>query len=211
MSWEKVFRRTDQPGSERHFQCECRIDSPPAPHASTRTILCRMRGWCRCWAGRADRLTADHRREGVDQDAADQVRRGEPGTEAADGDRRDVRGRGQHRRPGHVARGRDAHPVRRGLRALDVGHAVARVQLRARPPAGIGAARAPGRPGRTHRAAGRAGRAGVRRHRLAAAPGLRARQTGRLLRAHQDRRQAGAAQGALAAGHHDQHRALLRR
>ena len=61
--------------------------------------------------------------------------------------------------------------------------------------------------GRT-RAAGRDRRAGVHRHRLAAAPGLRARQTGRLLRAHQDRRQAGAAQGPLAAGHHDQHRAL---
>ena len=47
--------------------------------------------------------------------------------------------------------------------------------------------------------------AGVHRHRFAAAPGLRARQTGRLLRAHQDRRQADPAQGTLAAGHHDQH------
>jgi hypothetical protein len=43
------------------------------------------------------------------------------------------------------------------------------------------------------------------RHRFAAAPGLRAGQTGCLLRAQQDRRQASAAQGALAAGDHDQH------
>ena len=50
-------------------------------------------------------------------------------------------------------------------------------------------------------------RAGVRRHRLAAAPGVRPRQAGRQLRAHQDRRQAGAAQGPVAAGDHDQHRA----
>ena len=48
--------------------------------------------------------------------------------------------------------------------------------------------------------------AGVHRHRLAAAPGLRARQTGRLLRAHQDRRQADPAQGTVPAGDHDQHR-----
>ena len=48
--------------------------------------------------------------------------------------------------------------------------------------------------------------AGVHRYRLAAAPGLRARQTGRLLRAHQDRRQAGPAQGTVAVGDHDQHR-----
>src|SRR3954454_2336613 len=88
-----------------------------------------------------------------------------------------------------------------------LGDAVAGVQLRARPPAGVGAPRAPGRPGRTHRAAGRDRRAGVHRHRLAAAPGLRARQAGRLLRTHQDRRQAGTAQGTLAAGHHDQHAA----
>ena len=53
--------------------------------------------------------------------------------------------------------------------------------------------------------------AGVHRHRLVAAPGLRARQTGRLLRAHQDRRQAGPAQGTVPAGHHDQHRGLRRR
>ena len=50
-------------------------------------------------------------------------------------------------------------------------------------------------------------RAGVHRHRLAAAAGVRARQAGRQLRAHQDRRQAGAAQGPVAAGDHDQHRA----
>ena len=62
-------------------------------------------------------------------------------------------------------------------------------------------------PKRTELLAG-TGRSGVHRHRLAAAPGLRARQTGRLLRPHQDRRQTGAAQGPLAAGHHDQHRAL---
>ena len=162
-------------------------------------------------AGRADPAAGDHRREGVDHDAADQVRRGEPGTEAAERDRRDVRRRGQHRRSGHAARGRDADPVRRCLRALHPRDAVAGVQLRARPPAGVGAARAPGRPGRTHRAAGRDRRAGVHRHRLAAAPGLRTRQAGRLLRTHQDRRQAGAAQGPLAAGHHDQHRTLRRR
>jgi hypothetical protein len=46
------------------------------------------------------------------------------------------------------------------------------------------------------------------RPRLAAASGLRARQAGRLLRTHEDRRQAGAAQGPLAVGHHDQHRTL---
>jgi hypothetical protein len=39
------------------------------------------------------------------------------------------------------------------------------------------------------RSAARGRAAGVRRHRFAAAPGLRARQTGRVLRAHQDRRQ----------------------
>jgi hypothetical protein len=38
-------------------------------------------------------------------------------------------------------------------------------------------------------------------------PGVWACQAGRLLRAHQDRRQAGAAQRAFPAGHHDQHRA----
>ena len=59
-------------------------------------------------------------------------------------DRRDVRRRGQHRRPGRAARGWDADPVRRGVRALDAGNVVAGVQLRARPPAGVGAARAPG-------------------------------------------------------------------
>ena len=37
-------------------------------------------------------------------------------------------------------------------------------------------------------------------------PGLRPRQTGRLLRSHQDRRETGPAQGALPVGHHDQHR-----
>jgi hypothetical protein len=47
--------------------------------------------------------------------------------------------------------------------------------------------------------------AGVRRHRFAAAPGLRARQTGRPLRTHQDRRQADPAQGTVPAGDHDQH------
>ena len=56
------------------------------------------------------------------------------------------------------------------------------------------------------RSAARRRRARVHRHRLAAAPGLRARQTGRLLRAHQDRRQAGPAQGPVPAGDHDQHR-----
>ena len=64
---------------------------------------------------------------------------------------------------------------------------------------------------RARRSAARRRRAGVHRHRLAAAPGLRTRQTGRLLRAHQDRRQAGPAQGTVAAGHHDQHRAAPRR
>ena len=126
-------------------------------------------------------------------------------------DRGDVRRRGQHRRPGRATRGRDADPVRRRVRALHPRDTVAGVHLRPRPPTGIGAPRTPGRPGRTHRAAGRDRRAGVHRHRLAAAPGLRARQAGRLLRPHQDRRQAGAAQGTLAAGHHDQHRALPRR
>ena len=48
--------------------------------------------------------------------------------------------------------------------------------------------------------------AGVHRHRFAAAPGLRARQTRRLLRSHQDRRKADPAQGTLATGDHDQHR-----
>ena len=83
-----------------------------------------------------------------DHDAADQVRVGEPGTEAGHADRRDVRRRGQHRRPGRAARRWDADPVRRRLRALDPGDAVAGVQLRSRPPTGVGAARAPGRAGR---------------------------------------------------------------
>src|SRR3954463_3670584 len=48
----------------------------------------------------------------------------------------------------------------------------------------------------------------VHRHRLAAASGLRTRQAGRLLRTHQDRRQAGAAQGPFAVGDHDQHPTL---
>ena len=42
----------------------------------------------------------------------------------------------------------------------------------------------------------------LHRHRFAGAPGLRTRQTGRLLRAHQDRRQTGPAQRAVPAGHH---------
>ena len=152
-----MFLRTDQPGSRRALPVR-------VSHRFTDRLRALRRGQSRVGcgagaaarAGRADRPHRDHRREGVDQDAADQVRLGEPGTEAAHGDRRDVRRRGQHRRPGHAARGWDADLVRRGLRALHVGHAVAGVQLRARPPAGIGAARAPGRPGRTHRAAGRA-------------------------------------------------------
>ena len=49
------------------------------------------------------------------------------------------------------------------------------------------------------------GQRSVHRHRLAAAPGLRTCQTGRLLRAHQDRRQTDPAQGTVPAGHHDQH------
>ena len=156
-------------------------------------------------------LPATDRREGADQRAADQVRGGEPGTEAGHRDRGDVRGRGQHRRSGRAAQRWDEDPVRRGVRALDAGNVVAGVHLRACPPAGVGAARAPGGVVRARRSAGRGRRAGVHRHRLAAAPGLRARQAGRLLRAHQDRRQAGAAQGAVAAGHHDQHRRRLRR
>ena len=68
--------------------------------------------------GRADPVAGDHRREGVDLDAAGQSGRGEPGPEAGGCDRRDVRGRGQHRGSGRVARGWDADPVRRGLRAV---------------------------------------------------------------------------------------------
>ena len=52
---------------------------------------------------------------------------------------------------------------------------------------------------------------GVHRHRFAAAPGVRARQAGRQLRAHQDRRQAGPAQGPVAVGDHDQHPVSRRR
>ena len=48
--------------------------------------------------------------------------------------------------------------------------------------------------------------AGLHRHRFAGAPGLRTRQAGRLLRAHQNRRQAGLTQRTLPAGHHHQHR-----
>src|SRR4051795_11843668 len=136
---------------------------------------------------RADRPGRDHRREGVDHDSADQVGLGEPGTEAAHSDRRDVRRRGQHQRSGHAAGGRDADPVRRCLRALHSRDAVAGVQLRARPAVGVGAPRASVRFGRTHPCVGRDRRAGVHRHRLAAASGLRARQAGRLLRTHQDR------------------------
>ena len=82
----------------------------------------------------------------------------------------------------------DAHPVRRDLRALHLRDAVAGVQLRPRPPAGVGAAPTPDRVDRTNRAAGRDRRSGVRRHRLAAAPGVRTHQAGRLLRPHQNRR-----------------------
>src|SRR5918993_129838 len=84
-------------------------------------------------AGRADRPGRDHHPEGVDHDTADQVRCGEPGTEAAQRGRRDVRRRGQHRRSGHAARGRDADRVRRRVRALHPRDPVAGVQLLLRP------------------------------------------------------------------------------
>src|SRR4249919_3519115 len=54
-----------------------------------------------------------------------------------------------------MLRAGDADPVRRCLRTFHPRDLVAGVQLRARPPAGVGTARAPGRPGRTHRGAGR--------------------------------------------------------
>jgi hypothetical protein len=66
---------------------------------------------------------------------------------------------------------------------------------------------APGEPGPADRAAARDRHPGVCGHRFAAAPGLRARQAGRQLRAHQDLRPAGAAAGPVPTGHHDQHRA----
>ena len=49
-------------------------------------------------------------------------------------------------------------------------------------------------------------RAGVHRHRLAAAPGLRPRQTGRIVRAYEDRRQKHSAPWSVTPGGHDLHR-----
>ena len=54
-------------------------------------------------------------------------------------------------------------------------------------------------------AAARHRRARLRGHRLAAAPGLRAPQTGRLVRARQDRQPRAAASGPLTADHHHLH------
>ena len=55
LSWEnRCCDAPINPARGRHFQCESAIGSPPAPHASTRTISCRTRGWCRCsgWPNR---------------------------------------------------------------------------------------------------------------------------------------------------------------
>jgi len=105
-----VLRRTDQPARGRHFQCESPTGSPPAPRASTRTISCLTRGWCRS-SGWPDRPGCRNpRREGVDHDSADQVRRANPAPKLSGVIAGMCAGARQHRHSGHAARGRDAHP-----------------------------------------------------------------------------------------------------
>ena len=74
-------------------------------------------------------------------------------------------------------------------------------------PAGEGEPGAAGGAGPPGAAAARRGRAGVRRRRLDAAAGLRARQAGRGVRPHQDLRQDGAGPGPERAGRDGQHAA----
>ena len=124
---------------------------------------------------------------------------GQPRPQTGHPDRRDARGSGLDRRRRGVAQRRDEDPVRRGVCALDDWNPVAGVHLRPCPSAGVGAGRTSGGTVCPRRSATRARSARIRRHRLIAAPGLRARQTGRELRAHQDRRQAGPPQGPVPA------------
>src|SRR3954452_13359694 len=86
--------------------------------------------------------------------------------------------------------------------AATLGPVPARVHPRPHPAAGLGVTGPPGRSDRALRAAARDRRAGLRRYRLVAAAGVRPREAGRQLRAHQDRREAGAAQGPVPVGDH---------
>ena len=131
-----------------------------------------------------------------------EVRGGEPGRQAdLDHRRNHVRCR-QHRRCERAARRRHTAGVQRGVCALDAGDLPARVHLRARQPARRGGPRASGGAGGPGAAAGRGRRTRLHRHRLAAAPGLRPPETGRLVRARQDRQPRAAASGSLTADHH---------
>lgn len=78
--------------------------------------------------------------EGSYRRTADQVRVGQPITEADHGDRRDVRRRGQYRRPRYRALGRDEDPLRWCICTLDHRNVVAGGHLRTRPPTRVGVA-----------------------------------------------------------------------
>ena len=98
---------------------------------------------------------------------------------------------------------RNATPKLTSGIAGHVGDPAAGVHPWPHPATSGGAASAPGRPRRVHCTAGRHQRTGLHRHRLGAAASVRARQAGRLVRPHQDRRQEHpAAWPVPARGHH---------
>jgi hypothetical protein len=157
-------------------------------------------------AGRAGRAVAVVGRACPVYQRAGHVRGGQRDGEADVGHRRDGRRRGRHRRSGRRALGRDDQGVRRRLRGHHVGNLVARVHPWPHPAAVDGAAQASGRARRDNPGAGGHRRTRLHRHRFAATPGIRTRQTGRLVRPYEDRGQGHPASRPVTPGRHPVHR-----